>query len=140
MNRKEEAYIKAVTALFKALDRVESHLRSESGAVSGPYLFGDRLTEIDIRLYTTIVRFDVVYVQHFKCNLRDIRSGYPHLHRWLRHLYWNIQAFRDTTKFHHIKNHYTKSHTQINPFVSFSLSLALSLPFLLTFTSLSLCN
>ncbi len=56
-----------------------------------------------------------VYVQHFKCNIRDIRSGYPAIHKWMRHLYWNESAFHDTTNFLHIKNHYTKSHTQINP-------------------------
>lgn len=56
-----------------------------------------------------------MYVQHFKCNIRDIRSGYPHLHKWMRNLYWNVPAFKDTTNWLHIKNHYTKSHTQINP-------------------------
>jgi glutathionyl-hydroquinone reductase len=56
-----------------------------------------------------------VYVQHFKCNLKDIRSGYPAIHRWMRHLYWKVPAFRDTANFLHIKNHYTKSHVQINP-------------------------
>lgn len=56
-----------------------------------------------------------VYVQHFKCNIRDIRSGYPALHRWVRHLYWKVPAFSETTNFAHIKNHYTRSHTQINP-------------------------
>jgi putative glutathione S-transferase len=61
------------------------------------------------------VRFDPVYVQHFKTNLRDIRSGYPYLHKWLRHLYWEIPAFGETTQFEHIKKHYTKSHGQINP-------------------------
>jgi putative glutathione S-transferase len=66
-----------------------------------------------VRLFTTIVRFDVVYVQHFKTNIRDIRSGYPYIHKWLRHLYWNVPAFKDTTEFTHIKNHYTKSHTQV---------------------------
>lgn len=60
-------------------------------------------------------RFDPVYVQHFKTNLRDIRSGYPLLHRWLRTLYWTVPGFRDTTEFTHIRNHYTKSHSQINP-------------------------
>lgn len=65
--------------------------------------------------YVTIIRFDPVYVQHFKCNIRDIRSGYPHLHKWLRYLYWKVPAFKDTTQFEHIKWHYTKSHTQINP-------------------------
>jgi putative glutathione S-transferase len=68
-----------------------------------------------VRLYTTIARFDPVYVQHFKCNIRDIRSGYPALHKWLRHLYWDIPAFKETTQWEHIKKHYTKSHGQINP-------------------------
>ena len=68
-----------------------------------------------MRLYTTIVRFDPVYVQHFKCNLRDIRSGYPALHKWLRELYWEVDAFGSTTQFEHIKYHYTRSHSQINP-------------------------
>ena len=63
----------------------------------------------------TIIRFDPVYVQHFKCNLTDIRSGYPHIHLWLRNLYWEIPAFGETTQFDHIKWHYTRSHTQINP-------------------------
>lgn len=79
----EDAYIKAVTQLFNSLDRLESAL-SES---STPYLLSSpTVTEADIRLYTTIVRFDPVYVQHFKCNIRDIRSGYYHIHKWLRHL------------------------------------------------------
>jgi glutathionyl-hydroquinone reductase len=109
----QEAYEKNVQILFKSLDRAEEHLKS-----SGPYWFGDKLTETDVRLYTTIVRFDVVYVQHFKCNIRDIRSGYPAIHKWLRHLYWDNDAFKATTEFEHIKKHYTKSHKQINPLVS----------------------
>ena len=80
-----------------------------------PYFFGTRITETDVRLYTTIVRFDPVYVQHFKVNLKDIRSGFPALHRWMRWLYWTEPAFKDTTRFEHIKWNYTKSHTQINP-------------------------
>ncbi|KAL2854536.1 glutathione S-transferase [Aspergillus pseudodeflectus] len=108
----QEAYERAVTTLFSSLDRIEEHLASSNS----PYYFGDSITEADIRLFTTIVRFDPVYVQHFKTNIRDIRSGYPAIHAWLRKLYWDIPAFRQTTQFEHIKFHYTKSHTQINQF------------------------
>lgn len=62
----QEAYEKAVVQLFKSLDRVEKHL---SEVKDGPYYFGRNITEADVRLYTTIVRFDVVYVQHFKVRL-----------------------------------------------------------------------
>ncbi|KAF6840837.1 ubiquitin-activating enzyme e1 1 [Colletotrichum plurivorum] len=109
----QEAYERNVVALFEALDKAEAHLAEVN---EGPYYFGKAITEADIRLFVTIIRFDPVYVQHFKCNIRDIRSGYPHLHKWMRNLYWNVPAFRDTTQFDHIKWHYTKSHTQINPF------------------------
>ncbi|KAL6719115.1 S-glutathionyl-(chloro)hydroquinone reductase [Lecanora helva] len=107
----QEAYEKAVGPLFASLDRAEEHLAKHAG----PFYFGEHITEADIRLYTTIVRFDPVYVQHFKCNIRDIRSGYPALHKWLRKLYWDVPAFGETTQFEHIKQHYTKSHKQINP-------------------------
>ncbi|KAI1422306.1 glutathione S-transferase [Xylaria sp. FL1777] len=112
----QEAYERNVTRLFEALDRVEAGLKGNGG---GAYFFGDVLTETDVRLFVTLIRFDPVYVQHFKCNIRDIRSGYPAVHKWLRQLYWGestAAAFKDTTNFLHIKNHYTKSHTQINPF------------------------
>lgn len=108
----QEAYERNVTTLFASLDRIEKHLADSKSA----YFFGDDITEVDIRLFTTIVRFDPVYVQHFKCNIRDIRSGYPAIHAWLRRLYWDVPAFRETTQFEHIKKHYTKSHSQINPF------------------------
>ena len=99
--------------LFRSLDRIENALVSSST----PYLLSSpTITEADVRLYSTIARFDPVYVQHFKCNIRDIRSGYPALHKWLRHLYWDIPAFKETTQWEHIKKHYTKSHGQINPF------------------------
>jgi len=111
-HRTQEAYEKNVTTLFKSLDKAEAHLASQKG---GPYYFGEHITEADIRLYTTIVRFDAVYHQHFKCNLKGIRSGYPALHKWVRTLYWNVPAFGSTTQFDHIKKHYTKSHQQINP-------------------------
>lgn len=111
----QEAYERAVTTLFDSLDRIEAHL---AGAQKNghKFYFGDSVTEADIRLYTTIIRFDPVYVQHFKCNIRDIRSGYPAIHRWVRHLYWDVPAFKETTQFEHMRFHYTKSHKQINPF------------------------
>merc|ERR1712054_295928 len=59
--------------------------------------------------------FEALYVQHFKCNLRDVRSGYPALHQWMRNLYWKVEGFGETTQFEHIKWHYTRSHKQINP-------------------------
>ena len=104
----QEAYETAVTHLFSSLDRVEAHLSSASH--TGPFYHGAHITEADVRLYPTIIRFDAVYVQHFKCNIRDIRSGYPAIHRWLRNVYWDVSAFRDTTNFEHIKRHYTMSH------------------------------
>lgn len=112
----QEAYEKNVTTLFNSLDRVEAHLAKSTSAKS-PFYFGDNITEADVRLFTTIIRFDPVYVQHFKCNIRDIRSGYPATHRWMKNLYWNHEAFGPaTTQFEHIKRHYTRSHGQINPF------------------------
>ena len=109
--RAQEPYEIAVKALFEHLDRAEEHLSKSSG----PYYLGKHLTEVDIRLFVTIVRFDPVYVSLFKCNIRDIRSGYPTIHRWLRNLYWDIPAFRETTNFDQIKTHYWHSLTLINP-------------------------
>lgn len=106
----QEAYEENVFQLFKSLDRVEKILGDHK------YLVGDTLTEADIRLFTTIVRFDPVYVMHFKCNLGTIRHDYPNIHRWLRDLYWDIPAFKDTTNFEHIKKHYMISHIKQNPF------------------------
>ncbi|THH12710.1 hypothetical protein EW146_g7441 [Bondarzewia mesenterica] len=99
-----EAYRAAVIPLFEALDRIEKMLKSKT------YLIGDRLSEADIRLFVTIVRFDPVYVGHFKCNIRTIRGGYPNIHLWLRRLYWQNYAFQSTTDFEHIKTHYYWSH------------------------------
>ncbi|KAF2845605.1 hypothetical protein T440DRAFT_407663 [Plenodomus tracheiphilus IPT5] len=109
--KSQEAYKAAVFKLFESLDRAEQHLSS----TSGPYYFGDQLTETDIRLFVTIIRFDPVYVLHFKCNVRDIRNGYPAIHEWLRRLYWGNDAFASTTDFEHIKRHYMESHDFINP-------------------------
>lgn len=111
---KQEVYDKQVVNVFKHLDRVEDVLK-KNAEKGEEYLVGNVLTEADVRLYTTIVRFDPVYHQHFKCNIRMIRHDYPHLHKWLRKLYWTVPEFQETTNFEHIKYHYTKSHAQVNP-------------------------
>jgi len=105
----QQAYETAVLPLFESLDRLEGILTGKD------YLVGDRLTEADVRLFVTIVRFDVAYHTHFKCNIRSIRADYPALHRWLRKLYWTVPAFKDTCNFQHIKVGYYNM-TAINPF------------------------
>lgn len=78
------------------------------------YLVGKSLTEADVRLWVTIIRFDPVYVGHFKCNYNTIRAGYPNINRWMKKLYWGNDAFKSSTNFAHIKTHYYWSHPQIN--------------------------
>ncbi|THG97591.1 hypothetical protein EW026_g4427 [Hermanssonia centrifuga] len=102
--KEQQAYETAVTTLFEALDRVEKLLEGKD------YLIGNQLTEADIRLFVTIVRFDPVYVGLFKCNIRTIRDGYPNIHLWMRKLYWNNPVFKDTCLFDHIKTGYYNSH------------------------------
>jgi glutathionyl-hydroquinone reductase len=103
----QEAYEENVTRLFATLDRLDERLGK------GRYLFGDRLTEADWRLFTTLLRFDAVYVGHFKCNVRRI-DDYQHLPGYLRDLY-QVPGVRETVNFWHIKNHYYRSHRTINP-------------------------
>ncbi|EON65646.1 hypothetical protein W97_04885 [Coniosporium apollinis CBS 100218] len=107
----QETYDKNVIPVFGALNKVEEILHQNGG----PYVLGKELTELDVRLYGTIVRFDVVYHQHFKCNLGMVRWDYPVLNEWLKNLYWNVKGFKETTDFLHIKENYTKSHYDINP-------------------------
>lgn len=105
----QEAYDSHLFPLFKALDDVEKHLQAPNHQ---PYLFGKHITEADVRLYTTLIRFDAAYFTSFKCNLKMIRDEreYPRLHKWLRTLYWGEEkAFRETTNFEHIKNGYAKA-------------------------------
>ncbi|KAL1964454.1 hypothetical protein VTN77DRAFT_6880 [Rasamsonia byssochlamydoides] len=73
------------------------------------------MTELDVRLYAPLIRFDAVYVQHFKCNLGTVRHDYPVLNNWLKNIYWNLLACRGMTDFKHIQENYTKSHYDINP-------------------------
>ncbi len=103
----QEAYEEAVTALFGALDELEGRLGRQR------YLVGDRITEADWRLFTTLVRFDAVYVGHFKCNVRRI-ADYPSLSGYLRELY-QMPGVAETVNFEHIKRHYYESHGTINP-------------------------
>ncbi|WEX76540.1 glutathione S-transferase family protein [Sinorhizobium numidicum] len=103
----QEAYEESVTALFAMLDELESRLASQR------YLMGSRITEADWRLFTTLVRFDPVYVGHFKCNIRRI-ADYPNLCAYLRDLY-QVPGIAETVNMRHIKQHYYRSHTMINP-------------------------
>lgn len=103
----QDAYQEAVIPLFETLDWLDQRLATRR------YLCGDTLTEADWRLFTTLVRFDAVYVGHFKCNLRRI-ADYPHLSGYLRELYQH-PAVAGTVDFDHIKNHYYQSHNTINP-------------------------
>lgn len=103
----QTAYENAVRELFDTLDWIEERLASKR------WLCGESLTEADIRLFTTLVRFDPVYVGHFKCNLRTIES-YPNLSAYLRDLY-QLPGIAATVNFDHIKQHYYRSHSTINP-------------------------
>lgn len=105
--RNQAAYDAAVTALFDTLDTMEQRLHGKK------YLVGERLTEADIRFVTTLLRFDLVYFTHFKCNKRMIRD-FRNLSRYLAALY-GLEAVRGTTHFDHIKRHYYYSHEFINP-------------------------
>ncbi|MGO4386344.1 glutathione S-transferase family protein [Microvirga sp. 2YAF29] len=103
----QQAYEEAVRPLFEMLDRLDERLSSQR------YLFGSAMTETDIRLFTTLVRFDPVYVGHFKCNLRRI-ADYANLSGYLRDIY-QMPDIRETVNMHHIKSHYYGSHRSINP-------------------------
>jgi putative glutathione S-transferase len=103
----QEAYEEAFDELFATLDWLDDRLATNR------YLLGDELTEADWRLFVTLVRFDAVYVGHFKCNLRRI-ADYAHLSGYLRDLYQE-PGIADTVDFDHIKRHYYTTHPQINP-------------------------
>lgn len=103
----QEAYMNAVSDVFTALERIEAILSQT------PYLTGEQLTEADIRLWTTLIRFDPVYVTHFKCDKKRI-SDYPHLQRFTRELYYH-PAFKPTVNVDHIRHHYYRSHKTLNP-------------------------
>jgi len=103
----QAAYEEAVHPLFDTLDRLEERLSRSR------YLMGERMTEADWRLWTTLIRFDAVYVGHFKCNIRRI-ADYPALSGFTRELYqW--PGIRAITRLDHIRHHYYASHASINP-------------------------
>jgi putative glutathione S-transferase len=103
----QEAYEEAFDALFDALDALEARLTGQR------YLVGDRLTEADWRLFTTLLRFDPVYVGHFKCNKRRL-VDYPNLWAYTRELY-QVPGVTETVDLRHIKQHYFGSHATVNP-------------------------
>lgn len=103
----QSAYEEALTPLFETLDWLENRLSQQE------YLTGNQITEADWRLFTTLIRFDAVYVGHFKCNLRRI-VDYPNLWAYVKNLY-HIPGVAETVNFLHIKGHYYQSHKTINP-------------------------
>ncbi len=105
----QSAYEEAVTELFASLDWLEARLASKASL----HLVGDALTEADIRLFTTLVRFDAVYHGHFKCNLRRL-VDYPKLRAFTKAIY-GLPFVADTVSDAHIKQHYYGSHKTINP-------------------------
>lgn len=104
---KQMAYEKAFDELFAGLERAEVILSQQR------YLVGDRFTEADVRLFTTLVRFDAVYHNHFRCNLRKLRE-YPNLWNYLLDIA-QMPGVANTIRLDHIKFHYYASHTSINP-------------------------
>lgn len=104
---KQEVYEQEVKNLFKALDKIENLLEGKS------FLVKDRFTEADIRLFTTLVRFDAVYFGNFKCNIRELKD-YKNLWAYTKRIY-NIDGISSTVNMDHIKTHYYKSHPSINP-------------------------
>ncbi|MEQ8262719.1 glutathione S-transferase family protein [Pseudohaliea sp.] len=103
----QAAYEEAFAELFAELDAIDAHLASHR------FLAGDRFTEADVRLFTTLVRFDAVYHGHFKCNRQRLEE-FAHLPGYLRELY-QLPGVADTVDFAHIKGHYYRSHPTINP-------------------------
>ena len=103
----QEAYDAAVHPLFDTLDWLDARLAAKR------YLMGDRITEADWRLFTTLARFDLVYHTHFKCNHKRL-IDYPNLWAYTRHLY-QMPGIKETVNFDHIRRHYHYSHTTINP-------------------------
>ena len=105
--RSQRAHEGAVRELFDALDRVEGILSKQA------FLCGEVLTEADVRLFTTLIRFDVVYHTHFKCN-RKLIAQYPAMLRYVAGIY-HLPGVAMTVDLDHIRHHYYGSHRHINP-------------------------
>lgn len=103
----QQVYEKEAQHVDDALAKLNDRLEHQD------YLVGDQLTEADIRLFTTLIRFEHVYFGHFKCNLHHL-TEYPHLWEYTKRIH-NYENLADTVNFDHIQTHYYKSHTMINP-------------------------
>lgn len=103
----QDAYREAAASVFEVLDELDARLAKRR------YLFGERVTETDWRVFTTLIRFDAVYFGHFKCNVRRV-IDYPNLSAYVRDLF-QFPGVADTVHFDHIKHHYYESHKTINP-------------------------
>jgi putative glutathione S-transferase len=103
----QTAYEENAKLVHKTLLEVEGILKENE------FICGKGMTETDIRLFTSILRYDPVYYGHFKCNLTSVRE-LPHLSRWLKQIY-DFPGIRETVNMEHIKKHYYMSHKQINP-------------------------
>lgn len=103
----QEAYDENIKPLFESLERIEEILSKKR------YLTGNQFTEADIRLFTTLIRFDPVYVTHFKCDRKRI-SDYPNISGYLREIY-QMPGIKETVNLEHIRNHYYRSHPTVNP-------------------------
>ena len=104
----QQAYDSSVRDVFASLDRLEAILAGHGGN----FVLGDTLTEADVRLYTTVARFDVGYVPVFLVNLKTIRHDYPRLHAWLRRLYWDADSVKEQTRgaFHNTTSEFLDSY------------------------------
>lgn len=105
--KSQKAYDEAVGTLFEALDRWDQELESKT------FLVGEQLSEADICMFTTLIRFDPVYFVHFKCSRRRI-ADYPNLSGYLQRLY-DIPEIKKTVNMTHIRHHYYESHRSVNP-------------------------
>jgi len=107
-SRSQVAYNEAAVTLFTALDRVKSTLALNR------YIAGDVITEADIRLFMTLVRYDEVYVVYFKCNGRSL-FNMPNIRKYMREMY-QLPGMQEAIRMDHIKMHYFTSHPTLNPY------------------------